>query len=401
MIEVRAARDEAEARRALGAISHYFGTGPDPKWWDRILPLSAPDRFHVALDDDVLAGSAGAFPLELSVPGGASVPTCGTTTVGVLPTHRRRGILRQLMRAQLDDAVERGEPLAALWASEAAIYGRFGFGLAALSGEIDLERAYAALRPDAQADATVRLVTRDEAQELVPPVYEEVRRQVPGMPARPPEWWEVRILADPEDRRGGGGELTYAVVELGGRVAGYALYRVNANFEHGSSVGHIGVKEAMGTTPEAKRALWSYLLGIDWMRRLEAYHLPLDHELFLLLTEPRRLRFRLGDALWLRLLDVGAALAARSYAGDGRLVLEVRDEFLPANEGRWLLSGERTDGEPDLRLDAADLASPYLGGFTFAQLREAGRVEELADGGVDRADGFFRTDRAPWCPEIF
>src|SRR4051794_23518984 len=348
MIEVRAARDEAEARRAIGAISHYFGTGPDPKWWDRIVPLSAPDRFHIALDGDVLAGGAGAFPLELSIPGGGSLATCGTTTVGVLPTHRRRGILRQLMRAQLDDAVERGEPLAALWASEAPIYGRFGFGVASVQGDIDLERAYASLRPGPEGDAAVRLVTEEEARQRMPPVYEEVRRRTPGMPARPQQWWDVRILSDPEDRRGGSGELAYAIVEHEGRDAGYALYRLNPKFQDGSGSGHTGVKEAMATTPEATRAIWRYLLGIDWMRRLEAYHLPEDHELFLLLSEPRRMRYGLGDALWLRLLDVGRALSARSYSGEDRLVLDVQDEFLPANAGRWLLSGERTDADPDL-----------------------------------------------------
>jgi len=308
------------------------------------------------------------------------------------------------MRAQLDDAIALGEPLAALWASEGAIYGRFGFGLASLQGDIDLERAYGSLRPGPEGDAAVRLITEEEARELVPPVYEEVRRQVPGMPARTQQWWEIRMLPDPEDRRGGGGQLTYAIVEAGGRPAGYALYRLNPKFEHGSGTGHTSIKEAMATTPEAKRALWRYLLAIDWMRRLQAFHLPLDHELFLLLSEPRRLQFAAGDGLWLRLLDVGAALSARSYKGDGRLVLDVRDEFLPRNEGRWLLENgraERTDSEPDLRLDAADLASPYLGGFTFAQLREAGRVEELTAGAVDRADALFRTVRAPWCPEIF
>src|SRR3954452_12376764 len=157
MIDVHACRDEAEARRAIGAISHYFGTGPDPNWAERIVPLSSPERFHIARDGDVVAGGAGVFPLELTVPGGASLPTCGTTTVGVLPTHRRRGIPRPLMRAQLDDAITLGAPLAALWASEGPIYGRFGFGLASLQGDIALERAYASLRRGPESAVAVRL----------------------------------------------------------------------------------------------------------------------------------------------------------------------------------------------------------------------------------------------------
>ena len=145
MIEIRPARDEDEARTVLGAISHYFGTGPEPESADRIVPLSAPDRFHGAWEGDALVGGAGAFPLELTVPGGV-LPTCGTTVVGVLPSHRRRGILRELMRAQLDDVTERGEALAALWASEAPIYGRFGFGVATLQGRSTWGRPRAARR---------------------------------------------------------------------------------------------------------------------------------------------------------------------------------------------------------------------------------------------------------------
>ncbi len=401
-IEIRACRDEDEAKRALGPISHYFGTGPEPSWVDRILPLSSPDRFHAAWDGDTAVGGAGVFPLELTVPGGV-VPTCGTTTVGVLPTHRRRGILSGLMRAQLDDAHERGEPLAALWSSEAAIYGRYGFGVASLQGSIDIERRYVSLRSRA-GRGTVRLVGAEEALVLIPPIHDEARRSIPGMFARSPSWWELRRMSDAESQRQGGGELVRAVLEVDGRPAGYALYRVHTNFEHGSSTGHVDVIEALAATPEATHALWQFLLEIDWLPSLRCNLIPQDHPLFLLVAEARRLRYTAGDGLWVRLLDVGAALSARSYADDGRIVFDVRDGFCPWNEGRWVLTGgraERTDADPDLRLDVADLATPYLGGFTFAQLARALRVEELTAGAIARADALFRSDRAPWCPEIF
>jgi predicted acetyltransferase len=149
--------------------------------------------------------------------------------------------------------------------------------------------------------------------------------------------------------------------------------------------------------------LWRFLLDVDWMARIKAQLLPVDHPLRLLLADPRRLRFTLVDGIMVRLVDVGAALAARSYAGDGSVVAEVEDAFCPWNEGRWLLGPEaaRSDAAPELRLDASALGSVYLGGFSFAELARAGRVEELVEGAVARADELFRADRAPWCPEIF
>ena len=137
---------------------------------------------------------------------------------------------------------------------------------------------------------------------------------------------------------------------------------------------------------------------------LTAGLLPIDHPLFFLLGKPRRMKFRVSDGLWVRLVDVGEALSRRAYAGEGEVVFEVADAFCPWNEGRWKLSGgacARTEDEADLRCDVTALGSVYLGGFTFGQLARAGRVRELSEGAVERADSIFRSDRAPWCPEIF
>src|SRR6478672_7628801 len=212
MIEIRPARDAEEAKRVLGGISHYFGTGPEPDWADRIVPLSSPERFHGAFEDDRVVGGAGAFPLEMTVPG-AVLPTCGTTTVGVLPTHRRQGILRRLMRAQLDDAHERGEPLAALWASEAGIYGRFGYGLASFCGEITLAHQHNSFAEPFEPQGTVRLIDADEALEAIPPVFEQIRPEWPGMFSRSRVWWENREIADPEERRDGAGPKRWVAYE--------------------------------------------------------------------------------------------------------------------------------------------------------------------------------------------
>jgi predicted acetyltransferase len=398
-VEVRAAA-EAEFLGGLAPVMHYFGHSPEDGSGERLKEVLRLERMQIALEDGAVVGGAGAFELQLTIPG-AIVPAAGVTVVGVLPTHRRKGILTALMRRQLDDAHERGEPVAALWASEATIYGRFGYGMAALAGHIDLLRVYGGFRQTPAHGGSFRLLSHDEALDLLPPVHARVAAETPGMFARPREWWETRILHDPADRREGAGEMARVVLEQDGQVTAYALYRLKLDFVDGSSTGEMRVLEAMGASPQATAGVWRYLLDVDWMERALAWLLPVDHPLFLLLEQPRRMRFRVGDALWVRLVDVGAALAVRSRAGEEDVVLEVGDAFCPWNEGRYGLDGSKTASDADLRIDVADLGAVYLGGFTFAQLLRAGRVDEVTPGAVARADAVLRTDRAPWCPEIF
>jgi len=243
-----------------------------------------------------------------------------------------------------------------------------------------------------------------EALEALPPLYERVAATAPGMVSRSTDWWELRTLDDSEWRRRGAGELTRILLSLDGEPAAYALYRLKPAWEHGSSTGSVNVVEAVGKTPAATRAIWRFLLDIDWMQSVNASLLPVDHPLLLFVPEPRRLRFRVQDALWARLVDVGAALSARTYAGEGSVVLAVTDAFCPWNDGVWRVEAreaERSFDEPELALDVAALGSVYLGGFGFTQLARAGRVEERAPGALQRADALFASEPAPWCPEIF
>jgi len=401
---VRSTTDLEEFVDALGAISHYFGSERDLERAERfgkVLPL---ERMHGAFDGDRIVGGAGAFPFQLTVPGGP-IACGGVTVVGVLPTHRRRGVLTAMMRAQLEDIRDRGEPIAALWASEEVIYRRFGYGVASFAGEIELASGYSGLRQAPEPGATARLITLEDAKTLVPPVYDRVRATTPGMFGRTKNWWELRILADPPDRRQGGGVKNVLLLELDGKPAGYALYRFTAKFESGSSAGHLAVIEALADGPTATRELWRVLLDMDWKATLTAELLPIDHPLMHQLLYPRRMRMRIGDGLWVRLVDVGAALSARAYGGDGTVVLDVEDSFLPENAGRWQIAGgaaARTEDDADLALDVGELGSAYLGGFTFAELVRAGVVRELKAGGAARADAVFLTAAAkPWCPEIF
>jgi len=400
-IEVRPAADQAEFRQGLSAIGHFFGWEPSEEDSERFSKNLPVERMLVAIDGKAIVAASGAFPFEMTVPG-ATVPTAGVTVVGVLPTHRRRGILTAMMRRQLDDTRAGNEPLAALWASEPTIYGRFGYGLASFCGEIDMPRERAALAGSGGLRGEVRIVTAEEALESLPPLYDAVRVERPGMMSRTRNWWEHRRLRTQTHESGG--PLAYALLELAGAPAGYALYRVNQKFDTVGTVGHISVLEALGTSPDATREIWRYLFEFDWTSRIMAGRLPLDHELLLLAADPSRLKFMVTDALWVRLVDLPAALGARSYAGDDPIVFDISDPFLPDNAGRWRLAGgkaESTDDEPDLRLDVTALGSTYLGGITFSDLLRAGRIEELREGAAARADALFRADRAPWCPEIF
>jgi len=398
---VRPVRDRDEFARALYAIGQYFGRYPTEEQIERWLRTFELERMHAALEGEEIVGGAGAFSFDLSVPGG-SLPCAGVTIVGVFPTHRRRGALRAMMDAQLADVHERGEPIAALWASEETIYGRFGYGAAAWGGEVTLPREWSAYAQPLERRGTTRFVTPEEAQTLFPPVWEELGRQRPGVFARPPAWWELRTLRLPPEQEAN--PKRFVVLDLDGEVVGYAIYRMHQGFDDGVSTGRTEVIEAIATTPQATAELWRFLLDIDWAATITAQFLPLDHPLLDLLATPRRAGFRLGDALWIRLVDVGAALSGRAYAGEGRLVFEVRDATCPWNEGRWLLEGgacARTDAEPDLALDVSALGAAYLGAVSFGRLRDALRVEELRVGAVEEADAIFAWRPLPWCPEIF
>ncbi len=401
MIEVRPCRDRDEYGHAVFGIGQYFSPPPSEEMLERFSRIVEPQRMHAALDGGDIVGGAGAISFELSVPGG-SLACAGVTAVGVYPTHRRRGVLRALMDAQLRDVRERGEPLAALWASEESIYGRFGYGLACWCGEVRIPKEWNLFAQPFERRGSVRFVTAEEAARLFPPVWEALRRQRAGVHARDETWWALRQLRMPEEERSA--PRRFAALDLDGEVQAYAIYRIHAGFEAGSSASRLQVVEAVGASPQATAEIWRFLLDVDWIATVEASLLPPDHPLFLLLATPRRARYRMGDGLWVRLVDVGAALSGRAYGSEEPLVLEVRDAVCPWNEGRWKLEGgacEPTQAEPDLALDVAALGAAYLGAVPFAQLREARRVEELRGGAVERGDRLFAWRPLPWCPEIF
>jgi predicted acetyltransferase len=401
MFEVRATANAAEYADAIYAIGQYFGGPLTEERIERFKQVLPFDRMHAAWEDGEIVGGAGAFPFLMSVPGG-EVACGGVTVVGVYPTHRRRGALRSMMDEQLRDIHEREEPIAALWASEETIYGRFGYGLAAWCGEIKLARTWSAFAQPLQPRGRTRFVTSEEAARIFPDIWEALMLERPGVYRRSEAWWTLRTLRMPDEEAAN--PKRFVVLDIDGVTQAYAIYRQFPQFEAGVSAARLQVNEVVGATPQATAEIWRFILDIDWYATLEASLLPPDHALFTLLATPRRMQFRMGDSLWMRLVDLGRALSGRAYAKDDRLVFDVRDAVCPWNEGRWKLEGgeaSRTDEAADLALDVGALGSAYLGAVSFAQLQAGLRLEELTVGAVERADAVFGWRPLPWCPEIF
>ena len=399
-IEIRNPSED-ELRGAMGAAQVAFAEAPNDDDYARHSKMLPLDRFYAAYDDGTPVGTAADFPFLLTVPGG-ELAAGGVTWVAVMPSHRRKGILTQLMRRELDDIHERGEPLAVLWASEAAIYGRFGYGVAAPTVQMDADKSRFAFRDDPGPQGRARMVELDDALEPCMRIYDRVRTRIPGFTARSREWWQTYRLADPEQWRRGGSPKYVAVVELDGEPEAYAIYRIKQEWAGGVSNSQVKLVETLAATPTAERELWRFVFGIDLMARIQGRHDP-GSPLFLMVVDPRSLNLRVSEGLWLRIVDVGEALAGRSYASDDEVVVEVRDAFCPWNAGRWRIgrSNGRTEDDAELELDVADLASAYLGAFSFSRLAGAERVRELKEGALARADALFRTERPPYCPEDF
>ncbi len=405
-IRVRPCRTAEEYKGAAACIFHYVGQSPDDKMverWQQVLPF---EFMHAALDGGSVVGGAGAFPFRMTVPGGRLVDCAGVTVVGVMPTHRRQGVLTRMMRAQLIDERERGRLFAALYASEEPIYGRFGYGLGCVNGEVAIPRVNGGFMRPFASRGKARFLPLDEAYAVCAPIYRRVSRRTPGMVERSRAWWEGRQLRDDPDQRYGWGEKSVVALELDGRPVAYAIYRLKSDWEEAQPKGRLMAVEVQALSLEATAEIWRFLLDFDWTATVEAECMPPDHPLFQLLAYPRRMRFRMGDGIWLRPLDVPAMLSARRYAGDGRVTLEVTSDPLFAdNVGTWTIAdgvARRSRRRPDVRLDVQALGQVYLNGFSFATLARSGRLQEAARGGLGRADALFATgDPYPWCPEIF
>ncbi|MFE1886311.1 GNAT family N-acetyltransferase [Streptomyces diastatochromogenes] len=394
-------------------------------WWDNLVrafgagaasteereldkSLTEFDRSLAAWDGDQLVGTAGAFSFRMTVPGGALVPAAGVTMVSVAATHRRRGVLTSMMRRQLDDVRAWGEPLAVLQASEPAIYGRFGYGAGTfqLHAEIDTGRVTLAL-PVGTEDVRLRYAPPADVLAECEAVYAALVPRRPGMLARQPGWERVGLL-DPESERDGASALQCVVAERDGVVTGYARFRTKLGWGPSGHDGTVSLEDLAALDPATDAALWRFLFGIDLMTTLTVRGRPLDDAWQHMVSDIRRCRPRFRDSCHVRLVDVGTALAARTYQAPVDVVFEVEDAFCPWNAGRWRLTGdskgascERTTDAADLSLSVRELGAAYLGGVSLLSLAAAGRVRELRQGALAEASVAFGSPVAPWLPHGF
>jgi predicted acetyltransferase len=394
----------------LQAMSGAFGETPSGPYLDTPPPVAEMDRSLGLWDGDQVVATSGIYSRTLTVPG-AVVPCAGITWVTVAPTHRRRGVLTSIMRRQLTEIRDQGrEPVAALWASESSIYGRFGYAPATLRGGLTGRSERLRLRPDLDLGAgRVAAVPLETYRPAAAAVYDAVRRFVPGNLARDERWWDRRLRDEPGERDGATERRFLLHTEPDGTVTGYAAYRMKGGWTDGGEPdGTLIVEEVRARSTPAYASLWKVLLSVDLVRTTQVPMASADDPLKQMLADPRALNVRPTDALWVRLVDVGAALSARRYPTNINLVFEVRDEFCPWNTDRWHVWGhpagafcDRTDRDPDLVLGIEALSAAYLGGVSLATLQAAGRVTELSPGAVTLASTAFFWPVTPWCPEEF
>jgi predicted acetyltransferase len=367
------------------------------------------ERSIGAFDGDRLVGTGGADSMDLTLPGLTTIPVGGLTAIAVLPTHRRRGILRSMIAYHFEETEGRGERVSALGASESVIYGRFGYGLATTFADYEIDPRHGQFLRPVAFQGRLRLLEPEETVKIVPPLYDRYRRGQPGELSRPRTWWEV-YARDPEWMRQGASRHYDVVYESEpGRVDGWVSYRVENRWGGGLAANVIKVRMLVGLTTEAEAALWRYVLDLDLAGTVQLHGRPVDDPIRWRLADPRRLRVTdLGDHLWVRLLDLPGALAARRYAVADALVLEVTDPLRPRNQGRFRLEGgpdgaacQPSRAEADLALDVADLGAAYLGGASLATLARADRVAELTPGALLRADRMFAADPPPVCTTHF
>ncbi|MXM61940.1 GNAT family N-acetyltransferase [Streptomyces sp. HUCO-GS316] len=370
--------------------------------------LTETDRSIGVWDGDACVGSAGAFSFRLTVPGGALVPSAGVTMVGVAATHRRRGVLTSMMRRQLDDVRSWGEPLAVLTASEPEIYGRFGYAAAThhVNARIDTGRVRLTVPPGTD-DVRLRYAEPADVIDACEAVYAQLVARRPGMVARIPGWERLWLL-DPESSREGASPLQCVVAERDGEVVGYARFRIRADWEPAGPKGTVLAQDVDALDAAAHAALWRFLFDIDLTSTVDAPRRPVDEPWQYLVSDIRRCSLLVRDSLHVRLVDVGAALEARTYQAPVDVVFEVEDAFCPWNTGRWRLAGdakgascERTRDTPDLALSVRELGAAYLGGVSLGALGAAGRVRELRQGALTEAAVGFGSTVAPWLSHGF
>jgi len=397
----------AEVDAVTAAIMSGFHKLPQPGDADFYRPVLELDRTYGAFDGEEVVGTARSFATGLTVPGPVCTQVAAVSAVTVRASHRRRGILTEMMRRQLDEIADRGEAVAILIASEAPIYGRFGYGPASENTRLAVEARH--LRFTAPApEGEVRFVDAAAYRAAAPVVYERFRAAQPGAIERRPRWWDANLGII--SRPGAEAPAFLAVhTDPGGVPCGFVHYAVEEAWEGRAAASTIAIRDLVAASDDAYAALWRLVTGADWIVRVTAVDRPAREPLREMVVDRRDVRETdRSDFLWARLLDVPAALAARRYRVADRITLDVVDAFRPASGGRWSVeagpdgaTAVPTSQEPDLTLTAADLAGAYLGSTPLWPAAACGRVQEHRPGAVDAFDRLFGSDRPAWCHTWF
>jgi predicted acetyltransferase len=365
-----------------------------------------PERALVARRGNDIVGTAGILTRQLTVPGGV-VPAAHVTFVTVAATARRQGVLTRMMKRQFADAAAAGEPVAVLWASESRIYQRFGYGIGARRLGFTIDSREISLTVPSSAKGVLREGTPQQLRDAMVAVYEMVRLARPGWSQRDPRHWDYR-LTDPASGRRGSSSMRALCYDGPEGPEGYALFRVTGKWDESGPAGEVRLGELVAATPDAYASLWRFFLTLDLTRSVEAWIASIDEPLFFMVNEPRRLQGRLTESLWVRLLDVGAALSVRRYATPIDVVIDVTDEMVPANSGRWRLTGSTeqaacvpTTEDPDFACDVRVLGAAYLGAAPLVALAAAGLVTQLRPDVLATASTAFGWPQAPSAIEVF
>jgi predicted acetyltransferase len=369
--------------------------------WELLKDAYLADRTFGAFDGDRQVGVTMSFPASLTVPGGEILPAAGVTYVGVRSDYRRRGALSGMMRVQLEDCAARGEAFAMLHASEPVIYGRFGYGVATVVRIVKVDSRTAVMRPEVPVAGTVRLLDKDEVVPLLQATYPALQPTRAGLMGRSPQWWTLGY-----SRRIEGDHLLVAAhFTPAGDVDGWVAYRPEEdNSDDPRSNYDLQVLDFQAANQGAVNDLWRYLIGVDLVDTVVAYNRPTDDPIEEMLVNHYATRSERDDELWLRIVDVPAALAARTYGVATPVVIEVVDSLLPNNCGRYRVGQqgmERTGDEPALTMTAETLAMLYLGTTRASTLAGIGRVTAADPAALPAADRLFAVDRPAWSGTMF
>lgn len=393
--------DELRAVQRTVSAALLFPPFDDEAWerarpsWESMVSVTAWDGAHCV-------GHVGHFLVDTTVPGGRRLPTGAVSRVGVLGTHRRQGLATSLMHGLVQRAVDDRLVLMSLRASEAVIYERFGFGIAGEYAEATVDPVRARPVRGADAKGGVRLLGADEIHSTIPGIYDRFAHTRPGVITRPDSFWE-RYYRDAV----GTAKPSHVVVHVApdGELDGFAHYDVGWNDDPGGHGGKGEVHDVVGATPGVELALWAYLLDLDLIREWRADERPVDDIVRWAVADPRAYSVKsVDDEQWLRLIDVEAALTARTYNPvEGSVTIAVSDPLIAANNVTWQISSSgavRTDAAPELTADIATLSATYLGGTSWHVLSARGSVDGDA-GGVAMADALFAHRPLPFCGSFF